>query len=280
MVMKFLMLVTMLYNMVFIPFQFGFSISFHWPFWFFEAITLVVLAADIYLRKKNLDELISSDGKMFTSSNLNERQLADDREEYARRMRAVHFELVSSIIAFFPFSMVFDFAGVSTEHTIVVILCCLRLVKIWPVYKFFSSLKKREVDLIRIFEAFFSYYFASHILTCYIISFALPAPDVRDTWLRRVPVPTTGGENPALGYKAGFRKIATMEGVSNQSLYIHGFYYIVGTVSHVAIGDITMVTSEERFFNAWLVLAGTFIYSYLFGNIASVVSDLSPQHLY
>jgi len=63
-VMKLLVFVTMLYNMMFIPLQFAFSISFKWPFWFFEAITLTVLALDIYLRWKNLKELIRSNGRM------------------------------------------------------------------------------------------------------------------------------------------------------------------------------------------------------------------------
>ena len=100
--------------MVFIPLQFAFSISFQWPFWFFEAITMVVLALDIYLRKQNLNELIRSNGQMHTSSNLLERRLAEDREEYNRRKRNVRFELVCSMLAFFPFSLVFNLAGVST----------------------------------------------------------------------------------------------------------------------------------------------------------------------
>lgn len=38
-----------------------------------------------------------------------------------------------------------------------------------------------------------------------------------------------------------------------------------------------MVTTEERMFNAVLVLLGTFIYAFLFGNIASIVADLAPN---
>jgi hypothetical protein len=113
-VMKSLVIVTILYNMVFIPLQFAFSISFEWPFWFFEAITLVVFAVDIYLRKNNLDELILTNRTMYASSNLIHRILAEDREEYERRKRNVRFELVCSLIAFFPFSLVFSLAGVST----------------------------------------------------------------------------------------------------------------------------------------------------------------------
>ena len=64
------------------------------------------------------------------------------------------------------------------------------------------------------------------------------------------------------------------------SIYIHGFYFVVNTISHVAIGDITSVTTSERVFNAFLILCGTFIYSFLFGNITAIVSSLAPsQHM-
>ena len=38
-----------------------------------------------------------------------------------------------------------------------------------------------------------------------------------------------------------------------------------------------MVNTEERLFNAFLILCGTFIYSFLFGNIASIVADFAPN---
>jgi hypothetical protein len=61
------------------------------------------------------------------------------------------------------------------------------------------------------------------------------------------------------------------------SIYIHSIYFVVNTISHVAIGDITSVTTSERVFNAFLILIGTFIYSFLFGNITAIVSSLAPS---
>lgn len=205
MVMKFLVFFTILYNMVFIPLQIAYNISFEWPFWLFEAVTLILYSMDFYLRKNNLEQLIKTNGKMYSSSNFMERRLAEDKEEYARRKRNVRVELVCSGLALFPFSLVFDLAGVKKDNIFIVLLCLLRLCKIWPVYKIFSTWKKREVDLIRIFEVIFSYYFACHIITCYVISIAINAPDVRETWMRRIPVPQFDGEDPANNFKAGFR---------------------------------------------------------------------------
>ena len=52
---------------------------------------------------------------------------------------------------------------------------------------------------------------------------------------------------------------------------------MVNTISHVAIGDITSVTTDERVFNALMILLGTFVYSFLFGNITAIVSSLAPS---
>ena len=65
--------------------------------------------------------------------------------------------------------------------------------------------------------------------------------------------------------------------MSDMSIYIHAIYFVVNTISHVAIGDITSVTTYERVFNAFLILLGTFIYSFLFGNITAIVSSLAPS---
>ena len=65
--------------------------------------------------------------------------------------------------------------------------------------------------------------------------------------------------------------------MSSTSIYIHAIYFVVNTISHVAIGDITSVTTDERIFNAFLILIGTFIYSFLFGNITAIVSSLAPS---
>lgn len=59
------------------------------------------------------------------------------------------------------------------------------------------------------------------------------------------------------------------------SVYVHGLYFVVNTISHVAIGDITSVTINERLLNSFIVLCGTFIYSFLFGNITAIVSSLA-----
>ena len=189
MLMKFLVFCVIMYNIVFIPLQFAYDISFKWPFWFLEILSIAVYIADFILRFRNLRMLILTNGKMEHSSNIMERKLAEDKEEYMKRILYVKVELVCSAVAALPFAFVFDVAGVKKDSVLIVALCLLRLVKIWPLFKIFNVWKKREVDLVRIIEVIFNYYLACHIIACYCISIAARAPDVRDTWMRRISVP-------------------------------------------------------------------------------------------
>ena len=74
----------------------------------------------------------------------------------------------------------------------------------------------------------------------------------------------------------GFRQYSDYTGLSKSSIYIHALNFVVNTVSHVAIGDMTSVTTDERIFNAFVILCGTFIYAFLFGNVASIMKDFAP----
>jgi hypothetical protein len=61
------------------------------------------------------------------------------------------------------------------------------------------------------------------------------------------------------------------------SIYVHAFYYVLGTVSHVAIGDITAVNPKEFLANTIFGWVGTFIYCLLFADITSLVSELQSK---
>ena len=120
----------------------------------------------------------------------------------------------------------------------------------------------------RVIEVITLYYLITHVITCIWISIGKYVPDVRETWIRRIPVPQ----------KNGMRNNSKLNDTSDWSLYVHSFYFIVNTISHVAIGDITAVNNQERVFVAVLILFGTFIYCFLYGNIVSIVSDFAPSN--
>jgi hypothetical protein len=69
-----------------------------------------------------------------------------------------------------------------------------------------------------------------------------------------------------------------LDDLSLASIYIHAAYFSCGTISHVAIGDITGVNNQERVVVSMAIVFGTFIYCFLFGNIVSIVSELGVFH--
>ena len=52
--------------------------------------------------------------------------------------------------------------------------------------------------------------------------------------------------------------------------------YIEVSISHIGVGDIKAISNLERFFNSFTILCGSFTYAIVFGNVASMVSDLGP----
>jgi hypothetical protein len=65
--------------------------------------------------------------------------------------------------------------------------------------------------------------------------------------------------------------------LSQDTIYIHAIYWSVVTFSHIGLGDITAITVPERAFNCFVILIYTFAYAILFGNMASLVTDLSAN---
>jgi len=136
-------------------------------------------------------------------------------------------------------------------------------VKIWPLYKFTESMKKHSLNAVRVAEVIITYYVFAHVLACIYATLPIRSSNVGETWVRRLPVPEGGS--------------TSLDNISNKSLYVSALYFVVGSISHVAIGDISSVTSEERVLNALLFLISTFVYAVLFGNMTALIADFAPS---
>ena len=188
----------------------------------------------------------------------------------AKEKRLQKIEIVLSCIATLPLNSIFSLLELYDPWLLVNSLSALRLVKISPILRFFDFLKHYRLNIWRIIEAITFYIFIVHFMTCLLLSGVAFEEDARENWLRRIPVPQDDGIRA---------EMSVFTDMSSFSIYVHSFYFVVNTVSHVAIGDITSVTTEERALNAFIILCGTFIYSFLFGNITAIVSSLAPsQH--
>ena len=270
--MKRIILIVICYNIVFIPLQFAYRLEYTTFYILMEIITVVSYTLDIYHRIKNLIQLNKMKGNLPESEKEIERTLMDNIEHFKKRVSNLKTEIVTSCIAVLPFSMVFEMVGLHNPILITNTLCLLRLVKVYPLIKLFDYLRSVNMQKFRILEVMITYYLLNHIFTCIWLSMGLNADDTRDTWIRRIPVPL----------KEGIRPTSSIEDMTPLSLYIHSLYFNVNTISHVAIGDITAITLSERLYVSILILFGTFIYCFLFGNIVSIVSDFAPnqQHNY
>jgi potassium voltage-gated channel Eag-related subfamily H protein 5 len=85
--------------------------------------------------------------------------------------------------------------------------------------------------------------------------------------MRRIPVPQG----------TGMRIENNLDDISDLSIYIHTLNFTFNTVSHLAIGEISAINWQERIYNAFIILLGTFIYAFVFGNVASIIADFAPQ---
>lgn len=72
---------------------------------------------------------------------------------------------------------------------------------------------------------------------------------------------------------AGVSKISSVDDVDNGTLYIHAIYFAANTISHVAIGDLTSVSTDERVINSFIIVCITLFYALLFANISSIFND-------
>lgn len=119
------------------------------------------------------------------------------------------------------------------------------------------------MNFIRWIEVLITYYFVAHVVSGAVLAIGLSKPDIRETWLNRVPSPLASGK----------RTENNLDDITDQSIYLHALYYITNTISHVAIGDLTPVSTEERLLGSFIIWNLTFFYAFSFANISSIVSD-------
>lgn len=62
----------------------------------------------------------------------------------------------------------------------------------------------------------------------------------------------------------------------NQTVYTTALYWTVQTLSTVGYGDITPSTNAQRFFAVCVMLFGVGVYSYVIGNVASLLANIDP----
>ena len=141
-----------MYNIIFIPLQFGYRIPFHGVYLVLEVFTVILYLLDIFYRVKNLRMLEKAGGNLPQSENEIEQTLMDDRDQFGKRVRSIKTEIACSAVALIPFSFIFQTLGQHEPVLLVDTLCLLRLVKVLPLLKLFDFLKSKNMQKWRVIE--------------------------------------------------------------------------------------------------------------------------------
>jgi hypothetical protein len=82
-----------------------------------------------------------------------------------------------------------------------------------------------------------------------------------------VPYPPTHGPSPPQQDFFGV--------TSRWTAYIHAFYFLASSYSHVNIGDVTPINLMEKICMPFIMITGTYMYYLLYSNIVAMVASLT-----
>ena len=153
-----------LYNLVFIPLQFGYRIPFNGIYLLLEVFTILLYGADIYFRVLNIRMLLSAQGNINSEKEI-ETELMEDKDQFARRIYDIKVEIFCSAVALVPFSFIFETFQIRDPVFLVDFLCLLRLLKFLPFLKMFEYLKSKKMQKWRVIEVVVTYFVICHIIS-------------------------------------------------------------------------------------------------------------------
>ena len=140
-------LLLIVYNIVWIPWQFAFHTKFEGIHLALEIFTIILYTLDIFFRIKNLRKMRvvnkneEGEQRIFDSHGPNVFEM-DTQELFNERSYYLKWELATTVIAVVPISLIFDcidfYPPDKTSVYFHMVFCSLRLAKVLPLRKFFN----------------------------------------------------------------------------------------------------------------------------------------------
>lgn len=84
--MQYSILLISVYNMIFIPLQFGYRIPFRGKYLVLELVTILLYGMDIFFRLRHIKLLYMAGGNIPESTNQIEQSLMDDKDQFLKRI--------------------------------------------------------------------------------------------------------------------------------------------------------------------------------------------------
>lgn len=178
--------------------------------------------------------------------------------------------LVVDFLSIVPFGLILELAGVEARKTnfFLIVLQLVRLLSLPRIsWVFHLDFFKKWYAFGNIFVILFTYVIMNHIFACLFIVMANRKADFNDTWLAKIPAPQFNYPN----------NVRTVLDADQGTIYLHALYWSYVTSSHIGVGDVVGINSGEKYYSSFVIFVSVIIYAFLFGSLASIVEDFTPE---
>jgi len=269
----FLLFYISLFNAFYVPLNLIFD-TFNYPpeITVLECLNVCYLS---YLFSKKATKYIralkrkKSNHQMMNPNTKNDYKLTKDDENaiilLMKSKSQIYLTLFIDFLYVIPFPMIISYCG--KAHTVFFLFNIFRLINLKFLIRGLDYLKEKNGLFASILQILLFSIVFIHLFACILIALAFSQANFNESFLRRLPAPLES-----------FSKVDRLElDVSNSSIYIDCLYWVYATVAKSGVMEMQVVSIEERVFSIVVMTVGGLFYIFVFGNMVSLVEDLTPK---
>jgi len=251
-----------LYNFLFLSIYLGFQkAEFKGIYLAMEIITIILFLVDAFTRL--FDQCINQEKVKILVATYS-------FKEEVPKSRKILLTFFLDFFVTIPFALFFEIAGNKRRYynLILILLQWSRLFCIPTLFWLFTTefLKKRSA-LNNVLTTIYAYLLFNHLNSMIFMIVGYANGTVENNWISHLPAPLFGWpETKSPGVPPDWE------------IYVSASYWSYVLTSHVGVGDIPAVTPEEKVWANVVLFINTFIFAFIFGNLASLVDEVIPAY--